>query len=289
MAEKLLIIGGAGAFGSFYAKQFSKAGFEVAISDTNVPLGKRLCKREGFRWFGGKNFKEFEMVVVSTPNYAAPKILRKIAPKMKSGALLFDFCSVKTPVEKELRALSESNRYIELASIHPMHGPRVQSISGYPVACIAVKGGKKLGQIKKFFAKSGAKFFYTTSREHDEVISVVLGLVHYSQFVSAGVINDLGIEFKKTLKFRSPNYSLFLGLMARVVLQNPELYAQIQLSNPYNKKMRVFFTKNAKKFEKICALSDAKKLENGVTSNLKSLKGLAHFLAESDRAVESMK
>ncbi|MFA5358096.1 MAG: prephenate dehydrogenase/arogenate dehydrogenase family protein [archaeon] len=283
---KILIIGGAGAFGSFYAKQFSKAGFNVSISDIDSNLGKAICEKNRFEWFEGKDLKDFDIVAISVPNDAAVETIRQAAPKMKKSALLFDFCSVKGIVIGALKEIKETD--LEVASIHPMHGPRLQNITGQPVACISIKKGPLLEKVEHFFKESKADFFYTTAEEHDEMLSIVQGLTHYSQFVSANVMREMSVDLKKTLKFKSPNYTLFLGLMARVVAQNPELYCQIQLSNPNNEKMRVAFTKNAVELEKLCSGGNFDGLKKKMLANAQVIKDSEIFLFESDRAVNAI-
>jgi prephenate dehydrogenase len=285
----ILIIGGTGEFGGFYAKKFKEDGFEVAISGRNESETKIFCEKNGFIF--SNNPEDFDIVVVSVPNSVAPKIVREIIPKLKKNALFIDFCSVKTVVvaEEEKFIDNNINEGIEIVSIHPMHGPRVSSISGYPIVMIPIKRGQKFEQIKSFFEKNGGKIIETTAESHDKTLSIVQGLTHYSQFVSAAVLREMKIDIKETMKFSSPNYSLFLSLLSRVVLQNPELYCQIQLENPYNEELRKIFTKNAKGLESICNEKQSDLLKKEIILDSQSFKDPELMLVESDRAVNSMK
>jgi len=281
----ILVIGGAGAFGSFYAKQFHDYGFEVSILDTEEARAKELSEKYSLNIFDGKDYSKFDIVVVSVQNEEAIKAIKKVAPLLSGGTLLVDFCSVKSAVVKELSSLKKTG--LELASIHPMHGPRVSSIAGVPVVCIPIVSGEKLLAIQKFFQSNATNLFSSTAKEHDTTLAVVQGLTHYSQFVSAGVIKELGINVKDTVHFGSPNYSLFLSLMSRVVLQNPELYAQIQLSNPYNKKVRKIFSSKAKEFEKICLKGNSAELSNMIIEESKLFKDPEAFLFEGDKVIDA--
>ena len=289
MPLKVVIIGGMGAFGFFYAKQLAKAGFDVSISSRDIDAGKKFCEKEGFAFSDGSDLKEFDVVIVSAPNESTPKILATCAKKMKKGALLTDFCSVKSGVEKEYLSLKEAKNELELASIHPMHGPRVNSILGFPVVVVEIAGGEKLKAIEKFFSDSGADLIHSNAKEHDEVLSIVQGLTHYSQFVSASVIKDIGTDLKKTMRFGSANYSLFISLMSRIILQDPSLYAEIQLSNPNNEKMRELFTKNAKELENICTTKNAEALKKRLLADAQAFKESDLLLLESDRMVNAVK
>jgi len=45
---QVLIVGGAGAFGSFYAKLLAQHGFKVSVSDIDADAGKKFCKKKQF-------------------------------------------------------------------------------------------------------------------------------------------------------------------------------------------------------------------------------------------------
>jgi len=284
---KVLVVGGAGAFGSFYAKLLAKKGFDVSITDTNIESGKALCKENGFGWVKPKaSLKKFDVVIVSVPNFVAPKVIRQLGPLLGKKTLLFDFCSIKAGAVKELKNLSTLD--LELASVHPMHGPRIESIAGYPVLFIEIKPGKKLQEIKEFFSENGAKLVHTSEENHDRLLSVIQGLTHYSQFVSAAVLKELNIDLKDSIHFGTPNYHLFLSLMSRVILQNPELYAQIQLANPSNKKVWQAFKRQTNEFDRLCRENDLDGLKRKIIDSAQEFKGEDIFLRESDRAVNAI-
>jgi len=92
---------------------------------------------------------------------------------------------------------------------------------------------------------------------------------------------------KDTLHFGSPNYALFVSIIARTVLQNPELYAQIQLSNPYNKRARESFVRKAQELEILCNKGNAEELKNKIIEETKLFKDPDASLLESDKAVNA--
>ncbi|MFA6268470.1 MAG: prephenate dehydrogenase/arogenate dehydrogenase family protein [archaeon] len=285
---RILIIGGAGAFGSFYANLFAKHGFEIGINDLAEESAQKLCQENGFEYIGNtKEVKNFDVVIISVPNKDAPEIIKKVSKEMKKDSLLIDFCSVKTHIEKELTNVAKLG--LQVASLHPMHGPRVNGIAGQSIAVIEITKSDKLKQILFVFEKENASLVKTTIKEHDELLSIVQGLTHYSQFVSAATIKDLEVDLKKTSALTSPNYSLFLSLIARVVLQNPQIYSEIQLGNPLNEKVRRAFTKNAEELENICLKNDSKALAKKIIHSAQEFKEGELFLIESDRIVAAQK
>ena len=61
---KILIIGGSGAFGAFYAKRFTQAGFSVAITGRHPETGKPFCEKNGLTWDDGADLSKFDAVIV---------------------------------------------------------------------------------------------------------------------------------------------------------------------------------------------------------------------------------
>jgi len=228
-----------------------------------------------------------DIIVLSVPNFAAPENVSKFAPLMKKGALLMDLCSVKSAVCAELE--KHKAKGIELLSIHPMHGPRLKSIEAQQVVFIPIESNEKSKVIEEFFRAEGANIVYSNPKEHDEILSIVQGLNHFSQFVSAGVLKELGVDIKRSMAFGSPNYNLFLSVVSRVVLQNPELYAQIQLANPLNEKMRESFKRSAERFAGICKKNDVSALQKEIIRGASGFKDAEVFLLEGDRMVSAQK
>ncbi|MBO3842864.1 MAG: prephenate dehydrogenase, partial [Candidatus Brockarchaeota archaeon] len=47
--------------------------------------------------------------------------------------------------------------------------------------------------------------------------------------VFAGAIREMNVDLKQSRRFSSPIYNAFLPMVYRVICQNPELYAQLQV------------------------------------------------------------
>ena len=283
---KILIIGGTRAFGAFYAKLLKEAGFEVGISSRSEEKGKEFCEKNGYTF--SKSARGFDIVILSVPNESAPKTVNAIAQDLDQGTLLVDFCSVKSHIVPTLKKLSEQRPDLETASIHPMHGPRIRSLAEIPIVLISIKTSAKFEVLKKFFESNSDRVFESNMQEHDTILSVVQGLTHYTQFVASNVLSEMNVDLEKTLKFASPNYSIFIGLATRVMVQNPELYSQIQLENPNNEKMRELFSKKAMELEEICRKGEAELEENIISTN-KIFKDPKTLLEKSDKMAEANK
>lgn len=282
----ILIIGGTGAFGSFYAKLFKKNKFNVYIKSIDPEEDKEFCEKKGFYFFD-EDYSKIDIIIISVPNLVAPKVLTKISKKAFKKTLICDFCSVKSDIVKELQNLKDQD--FELASIHPMHGPRISSIKACPVVTIEIKTGKNYAQLINFFESEKVNLIKSTALEHDKILSIVQGLTHYTQIVSAKTIKDSNIDMKKLCMFASPNFDLFISLISRVLLQNPTLYSQIQTQNPFNNEMRKLFIENTILVNEIANKNKPEEIEKIMINSSNIFDSSNNILIQSDLAISALK
>lgn len=286
MFMNILIIGGYGAFGSFYAKLLKKNKFNVFIKGNDSNYEKIFCEKNGFDHFDD-DYSKIDAVIVSVPNKIAPEVVRDISKKLKKGTFICDFCSVKSNVIKELEKLK--GKGLEIASIHPMHGPRISSIARYPVITIEIETREKYTKLIDFFRKEDVHLVKSDYIEHDKILAIVQGLTHYSQIVSAETIKETEISLRRLKEFSSPNFDLFVSLISRVLLQNPSLYAQIQTENPFNKEIRDIFSKKVNSLNEVINNKDCEKIEKEIIHSSKIFDSIDNILHNSDLAVSALK
>jgi prephenate dehydrogenase len=64
-------------------------------------------------------------------------------------------------------------------------------------------------------------------------MAVVQGLNHFHSIVFAHAFAELGVSVPETISVASPIYKLRMQLMGRILAQDPNLYAEMELHNPY--------------------------------------------------------
>ncbi len=211
------IIGGTGKMGRLFVPVFERAGYEVLAAGRTTPVSARELAGE------------CDIVIVSVPIRDTETVIGEIAPVMDRHQLLCDFTSLKTtPVEAMLRSKAQ------VIGLHPMFGPTVRSIRGQTIiACPARADNARLNSLLAIFRNEGAICTVTTPEEHDRMMAVVQGLTHYMTLCMADTIRRLGLDISKTKAFTSPVYQIELGLMGRLLSQDPALYADILEKNPF--------------------------------------------------------
>jgi len=292
MPVKISIIGGCGAMGKWIINYLKNRGdFEITVADPDEIEGLRLVETLGVKYENDnrKAVEDADIVIVSVPVEATPEVIAEVSPHMKEGSLLIDIASVKTGAISSMMKHAPPN--VELVSAHPMFGPRVNDVKGRVVVLIPVRSEKWFEKIKVFLEKDGAEVVVTTHEEHDRMVSIVQGLTHFTSMVFAGVIREMNIDLKQSRKFSTPIYNAFLPIVYRVVCQNPELYAQLQVHNPHVIEVQEKFISQAVKLNEETRSKNVKGIVKQISESCKhfmATESSTMLLSTSDRMVSIM-
>jgi prephenate dehydrogenase len=211
------IIGGTGKMGQLFVPVFERAGYEVLVSGRSTKLTAADLAQQ------------CDLVIVSVPIRETVKVIEQIAPLLARNQLLCDFTSLKV---KPLEAMLKSKANV--VGLHPMFGPTVSSIKSQTIiVCPARVEEHLLDRLVTIFRSEGARCTLTTPEEHDRMMAVVQGLTHYVTLCMADSIRRLGLDIAATKEFTSPVYQIELSLVGRLLSQDPDLYADILIENPY--------------------------------------------------------
>ena len=214
--KKVGIIGGTGAMGRFFVPVFTRAGFEVEVSGRATPRTNRDLARDA------------DVVIVSVPIRDTVKVIGEIAPFLSADQVICDFTSLKVkPVAAMLGTPAQ------VLGLHPMFGPGVASLAGQtviatPARCAAPVCTKLLD----VFRNEGARVTVTTPEEHDRIMAVIQGLMHFSTLVVAETMRSAGFSPVDMQRFTSPVYRIETGIVGRILGQEPDLYGPILQENP---------------------------------------------------------
>jgi len=214
---KVGIIGGTGKMGTLFSRVFSRAGYEVQV------CGRRSLSR--CRDLAG----DCGILMVSVPIRETVPVIRGIAPLLREDQILCDLTSLKTrPVEAMLASRAS------VIGLHPMFGPTVSSLYGQTI--IATPGrvdDESLASFLSIFEREGARITISTPEEHDRMMAVVQGLTHFVTLTVAETMRRLAMSPEATEPYRSPVYQIEMGLVGRLVSQDPDLYGDMLMENPY--------------------------------------------------------
>jgi prephenate dehydrogenase len=216
---KIALIGGSGQMGRWFQRFFTQRGISVLSAD----LDTRETPQEVAA--------QADVVMLSVPIPKVVAIAQEIAPHMRPDAALMDITSVKQrPLDAMLKAFPG-----EVVGTHPLFGPKEKSIGGLTVVLCPGRGERWLNWLKDLLEQAGARVKVSSATEHDRLMAVVQGLSHFVLIALEKSIRQLGISLQDLEDYSTPTFNSLHRLAKRLLSQDAQLYACIQLANPANR------------------------------------------------------
>jgi len=284
----IAIIGGYGGMGKFFAEIFAKEGYSVVITGPNEVTGKEVARK--LRVAYEKNNVEAacnaDIVMVSVPINVTLDVIAEVAPRVRKGALLMDVTSVK---EKPCQYMDKYARSgVEVVGTHPIFSHRVGTLEGQVFVLTPVRAGKWLPWLRRFLERHKVRMFETTPAEHDRVMAVVQGLTHFAYISVGKTLEELDFDIKESRKYASPVYDLMLDMIGRIIGQNPELYASIQMQNPQVPAIHKAFLETASELSDSVKKKDEKTFVRIMKEAARHFDDLERAMGRSDKAIYSL-
>lgn len=212
---------GTGSFGKFLAEKLAPH-FAVRL------VGRSSIAADF------KNAVKSDYVVLAIPFAAYAEMLPRLRRLMPPTSVLIDVCSVKTlPVA----AIREALPGQPLLATHPLFGPEsaAKTIKGQTIIVCPQPGGDKLEQAASdMFRKLGLHVVGVSEAHHDQMMADLQGLT----FFVARILALYGIGPRAVM---TPSYQRLLELADLEKHHSVDLFATIQLANPYAAEARQKF------------------------------------------------
>lgn len=227
--------------GGFFAGVFKRAGHDVLICGRNTRI---TCFDLA---------KECHLIMVSVPIRDTVRVIREIAPLLSPHQVLCDLTSLKVaPVD----AMMESSASV--IGLHPMFGPGVPSLRGQTIVVTPARcSDETLDSLLSVFGREGAVITLSTPEEHDRIMALVQGLTHFVTLMVADTMRRLSTTPRETSPYMSPVYQIEMGLVGRLLSQDPDLYGDMLRLNPFVKTVLCACGDSLKEIREIILSDDA--------------------------------
>jgi prephenate dehydrogenase len=211
------IIGGTGKMGRLFGSVLERHGFEVRVSGRRTGLTNR------------KLAEESDLVMVSVPIRSTVGVIGEIAPLLGKEQLLCDLTSLKAaPVKAMLSSGAQ------VLGMHPLFGPTVPSLRNQTVILTPARCSTPLAsRIPEVLRYEGANLVVMDPDAHDRLMAVIQGLTHFGNLCMADAIRRSGTDLAAALEATSPVYRIQMGLIGRLLSQDPALYGDMLQLNPH--------------------------------------------------------
>jgi prephenate dehydratase/prephenate dehydrogenase len=235
------IIGGKGHMGALFRAFFCDRGLKVIISDLKTPLTNKKVAQTA------------DITIISVPIDKTEKVIKEVISHIPKECAIMDFTSVKTmPVKAMLKGKCE------VLGMHPMFGDSNPIPGQALILTPTKKSGKWSEWMEKFLKINQVKIRKMSPNEHDKLMNVAQGLIHFADITFADALRRTKMPTKDLLKLTSKASELKVQLAARIIDQDPGLYGNIQIENPNTLKSLKLYKKAVEELIRIVEKKDLK-------------------------------
>ena len=223
--KRVLIVGGAGKMGAWFAHFLSSQGFAIEIADPSP--GTVAFPRIG-DW--RESSLDYDWIVVATPMKVAGGVLTELAARRPRGVVV-DIGSLKSPMRDGLERLVAAG--CKVTSIHPMFGPDTRLLSGRHIVFCDVGVPEATRAARALFASTMAEQTEMSVEDHDRLMAYVLGLSHALNLAFFTALAASGELVPRLQRMSSTTFDAQLRVATLVARDNPHLYFDIQTLNDF--------------------------------------------------------
>ncbi|MDP3774783.1 MAG: prephenate dehydrogenase/arogenate dehydrogenase family protein, partial [Gemmatimonadales bacterium] len=225
-ALRILIVGGAGKMGRWLGRFFAGQGHDVTTLDPAGPVPGFTAVTDL-----GVAVRNADVVLIAAPLAPGKGALEEVLA-LEPAALVADIFSLKSHVLDLLHGAAA--RGLRVASLHPLFGPSVRTLSGRVMAVCDCGNATAADQAAALFADTALTITRLPVTEHDAFMQYVLGLSHLTAILFATTLTRSGRSFGDLAAMASTTFYKEARTAAEVARENPYLYFEIQNLNRHS-------------------------------------------------------
>jgi chorismate mutase/prephenate dehydrogenase len=227
---RVLVLGGAGGMGTWLRRFLALVGHRVDAVD---PAWVGLPAEEG-RWAGLEAvplLEPYDAVVLSVPLARGPEILDAVTARRPRG-LVVEIASIQSNLEPALVRAEEAG--VRVCALHPMFGPGTSPYEPltFVLACRRQPAEERQA-VDAFLRHPYTRVVAIPFAHHDRLMGWLLGLAHLHGMLFGAALAESGLDPTELLTCASTTFTRQAGTARSVLLEDPELYFDIQRLNPH--------------------------------------------------------
>ena len=246
---------GAGKMGLWFTKFFLAESYSVVVADRKKEKLSRLKKELSVETADFvEAVKNADRVLVCVSISAFEEVVKKISPAIRDGQIVMDICSIKDfPVKTIHKHLKRGL----ILGMHPVFGPGSTTIKNKTFVLTPTNSQEKAFAegFKKWLETKKARVFVMPPKKHDELMSIVLGLPHFIGLVASDTLLEQA-NYSETKDVAGTTYRMLFTLAEATVLENPELFSNLQFRLPEMEKIESLFIEKAREWLRLIKQKD---------------------------------
>src|SRR6267143_917666 len=233
---RILIVGGTGGMGRFFARFASVQGAKVRLAGREISKTRTAAKEIEVEPGTILDAAFSDIVILAVPMEETVRVATETASLMTNGSLLADLSSVKTEISD--RIAEKIPKGLEYMSLHPLFGPNTDHLHGQTIVAVSYRSGQKWSKLARALQDGGSKLIAMSAAQHDKAMAYVQGLHHFA-LISLGLgLDGMGGE-PRTQSLRETE-----GRIVRL-LDSWDTIVGIQQLNPFLPPVRQKFVEVA--------------------------------------------
>jgi prephenate dehydrogenase/chorismate mutase len=189
---KILIVGGTGGMGRFFARFASLHGAKVKLAGREINKTRTAAKEIEVEPGTILDAASSDIAILAVPMEETVRVATETASLMTTGSLLADLSSVKTGISD--RIAEKIPKGLEYVSLHPLFGPNTDHLHGQTIVAVPYRSGQKWSKLAHALQGGGSKLITMSAAQHDKAMAYVQGLHHFA-LISLGLgLDGMGGE-----------------------------------------------------------------------------------------------
>ncbi len=224
-AETILVVGGRGRMGRWFARFFDSQGHRVRLYD-RAPGDAEFASAASLE----EGLDGASLALLSVPLEGVAEALAAVVATGYRGTVC-DVASLKGHLARDFeRARAAGAR---VTSIHPMFGPGARTLADRVICLCDCGVPEATDHVAGLFRETAVTLVPLSLERHDEIAAYVLGLSHLINLLFARALASSGLSFAEMAAVGSTTFQAQLATTATVAAESPELYFAIQRLNAF--------------------------------------------------------
>jgi len=247
---------GAGKMGVWFAKFCKEKGDHVILASRDAEKLARIGRIIGVETADfAEAVKAADRIMICVSISAFEEVVKIISPYIRDSHVVMDICSIK---DFPVTVMHQNIKNGTVLGTHPLFGPGSSGVKHktFILTPTSPKERTYAEQYEKWLKIEEAHVFVMSPKEHDELISIVLGLPHFLGLAACETLIEQK-NFHSTKQIAGTTYRMLFTLAEATALETPDLFANLQTKLPAVRRVEEQFIGKAQEWLDLVKKNDS--------------------------------